>query len=162
IIIDEAHERSLNIDFLLGYLKRLLPRRPDLRVIITSATLDAGRFATHFSCEHGLAPVIQVSGRTYPVEVRYRPLVRGEEDTEIEAQQGIIKGVEELFTEGRGDILVFLPTERDIRETARTLRGWLVANHHSSDSEILPLYARLTAQEQQRIFEPHARRRMVL
>jgi ATP-dependent helicase HrpA len=162
LIIDEAHERSLNVDFLLGYLKRLLPRRPGLRVIITSATLDASRFASHFSSPTGIAPVIQVSGRTYPVEVRYRPLVRGDEDTDIDQQQGIVKGVEELIAAGHGDILVFLPTERDIRETARTLRGWLVANQQRNALEILPLYARLTFLEQQRIFAPHSRRRVVL
>ncbi len=154
IIIDEAHERSLNIDFLLGYLKQLLPRRPDLKVIITSATIDPERFSRHF---HD-APVIEVSGRSYPVEVRYRPLVSGESrEPDRDMQTGILEAVEELAGEGRGDVLVFLPTERDIRETAEALR-----KRHPPHTEVLPLYARLSAAEQQKAFQSHAGRRIVL
>lgn len=155
LIIDEAHERSLNIDFLLGYVKQLLPRRPDLKVIVTSATIDAERFAAHF----GGAPVIEVSGRTYPVEVRYRPLKSKEEDEEDqELEDAILDAVDELARErAGGDILVFLPGEREIRETAEALR-----KHHPRGAEILPLYARLSFEEQERVFRPGNARRIVL
>ncbi|MCE8020121.1 ATP-dependent RNA helicase HrpA [Halomonas sp. MCCC 1A11036] len=171
IIIDEAHERSLNIDFLLGYLKRLLPRRPDLKVIITSATIDVARFAEHFALPGGdgepwPAPVVEVSGRTYPVEVRYRPLVReAEDEADRTLQEGILHAVEEIeqverdrrWFHGPRDILVFLPGEREIRETADTLR-----RADLKGTEILPLYARLSNAEQNRVFAPHAGRRIVL
>ncbi|MDP9498012.1 MAG: ATP-dependent RNA helicase HrpA, partial [Actinomycetota bacterium] len=150
LIIDEAHERSLNVDFLLGYLKQLLPRRPDLKVIITSATIDPQRFADHF----GGAPVIEVSGRTYPVEVRYRPMV-DEDDTD--QVQAVCDAVDELSAEGPGDVLVFLSGEREIRDTADALRR-TVPEH----TEVLPLYARLSAAEQHRVFTPHPGRRVVL
>jgi ATP-dependent helicase HrpA len=162
IILDEAHERSLNIDFLLGYLKRLLGKREDLRIIITSATIDAARFAAHFLSERGPAPVIEVSGRTYPVEVRYRPLETDDEETASDAdvQQAIAAAIDELAAAGPGDTLVFLPTERDIRETAKTLRGHLVRTGLAA--EILPLYARLSTAEQNRIFQTRGKRRIVL
>lgn len=155
LIIDEAHERSLNIDFLLGYLKWLLPKRRDLKVIITSATIDPERFSRHFDN----APIINVSGRTYPVELRYRPLldVDAEEEFERDQTQAIIDAVDELRREAYGDILIFLPGEREIRETAEALR-----KHHLPDTDILPLFARLSAEEQHRIFEAHGRRRIVL
>ncbi|AOY47126.1 TPA: ATP-dependent RNA helicase HrpA [Vibrio cholerae] len=154
IIIDEAHERSLNIDFILGYLKQLLPRRPDLKVIITSATIDPERFSKHFSN----APIIEVSGRTYPVEVRYRPLV-GDDDSESDRDQleGIFQAVDELCDEGLGDILIFMNGEREIRDTADAL-----LKRNLRDTEIVPLYARLSAGEQNKIFQPHAGRRIVL
>ena len=172
IIIDEAHERSLNIDFLLGYLKRLLPRRPDLKVIITSATIDVDRFAAHFAQpgKNGEpprpAPVVEVSGRAYPVELHYRPLVREADDEEDRTlQEGILHAVEEVerierdkrWLHGPRDILVFLPGEREIRETADTLR-----RADLRGTEILPLYARLSNAEQNRVFAPHAGRRIVL
>jgi ATP-dependent helicase HrpA len=150
IIVDEAHERSLNIDFLLGYLKQLLPRRPDLRLVITSATIDPDRFAEHF----GGAPIIEVSGRTYPVEVRYRELVDDQ-------TQGIVDGVVELMADGRGDILVFLSGEREIKDAAEALRK-LHGRLKREDFEVLPLYARLSAAEQHRVFAPHSTRRIVL
>ena len=154
IIVDEAHERSLNIDFLLGYLQRLLPQRPDLKVIITSATIDPERFSRHF----GNAPIIEVSGRSYPVEVRYRPLLSEDEDQrDLDQQEAILAAVDEFCAEGPGDILVFLSGEREIRETAETLR-----KHKLRDTEILPLYARLSAQEQNRVFQAHPGRRIVL
>ncbi|PAS40726.1 ATP-dependent RNA helicase HrpA [Vibrio cholerae] len=154
IIIDEAHERSLNIDFILGYLKQLLPRRPDLKVIITSATIDPERFSKHFSN----APIIEVSGRTYPVEVRYRPLA-GDDDSESDRDQleGIFQAVDELCDEGLGDILIFMNGEREIRDTADAL-----SKRNLRDTEIVPLYARLSASEQNKIFQPHAGRRIVL
>jgi ATP-dependent helicase HrpA len=159
IIIDEAHERSLNIDFLLGYLKEILPRRPDLKVIVTSATIDAERFSRHF----GNAPTIEVSGRLYPVEARYRP-VRGEEaDDERDLYDAIVDACDELTRLGPGDILVFLPGEREIREAAEALR-----KHHFSlpaaraHTEILPLFSRLSAAEQDRIFRPSGGARIVL
>ncbi len=154
IILDEAHERSLNIDFLLGYLKRLLPRRPDLKLIITSATIDPERFSRHFS--H--APIIEVSGRTYPVETRYRPLLAADEDErDRDLQQAILDAVDEVWREGPGDILIFLSGEREIRETAESLR-----KHHPPNTEVLPLYARLSATEQNRVFQPRGRPRIVL
>ncbi|MGU3191727.1 ATP-dependent RNA helicase HrpA [Vibrio cholerae] len=154
IIIDEAHERSLNIDFILGYLKQLLPRRPDLKVIITSATIDPERFSKHFSN----VPIIEVSGRTYPVEVRYRPLA-GDDDSESDRDQleGIFQAVDELCDEGLGDILIFMNGEREIRDTADAL-----SKRNLRDTEIVPLYARLSAGEQNKIFQPHAGRRIVL
>ncbi|HAS3591296.1 TPA: ATP-dependent RNA helicase HrpA [Vibrio cholerae] len=154
IIIDEAHERSLNIDFILGYLKQLLPRRPDLKVIITSATIDPERFSKHFSN----APIIEVSGRTYPVEVRYRPLA-GDDGSESDRDQleGIFQAVDELCDEGLGDILIFMNGEREIRDTADAL-----SKRNLRDTEIVPLYARLSAGEQNKIFQPHAGRRIVL
>jgi len=160
IILDEAHERSLNIDFLLGYLKRLLPKRRDLRLIITSATIDAERFAKHFSSEGRSAPVIEVSGRTYPVETRYRPLATNGDGNEADALDGMVAAIDELCDEGRGDILVFLPTERDIRDAAKRLRGWSIQG--SVKPDVLPLYARLPAEQQNRIFRPGEKRRIVL
>ena len=155
IIIDEAHERSLNIDFLLGYLKQLLPRRPDLKVIVTSATIDAERFSNHFTG----APVIEVSGRTYPVEVRYKPLgSEDEDDQDLEMEEAVVSAVEELWRkDGAGDVLVFLPGEREIRETADELRKAKLMG-----AEILPLFARLSNEDQQRIFRPSNGRRVVL
>ncbi|MBN8410739.1 ATP-dependent RNA helicase HrpA [Halomonas litopenaei] len=171
LIIDEAHERSLNIDFLLGYLKRLLSRRKDLKVIITSATIDVERFSQHFATRHAdgsvqPAPVVEVSGRTYPVEVRYRPLIRDAEDEEDRSlSEGILHAVEEIeaierekrWFHGPRDILVFLPGEREIRETADVLR-----RADLKSTEVLPLYARLSNAEQNRVFAPHGGRRIVL
>ncbi len=163
LIIDEAHERSLNIDFLLGYLKRLLPRREDLRVIITSATIDAARFADHFAGPGGAAPVIEVSGRTYPVEVLYRPLDADEESgNEPDMSDAVLSAIDELARHGPGDMLVFLPTEREIRETAKLLRGRTIPGSPPGATEILPLYARLSAAEQNKVFAPHKHRRIVL
>ncbi|MDT5239842.1 MAG: ATP-dependent helicase HrpA, partial [Mycobacterium sp.] len=178
LILDEAHERSLNIDFLLGYLRELLPRRPDLKVIVTSATIEPGRFAEHFrGAENGSgggAPIVEVSGRTYPVEIRYRPLevvvtASGGEDpddpdheivrTELrDPTEAIVDAVEELAAEPPGDVLVFLSGEREIRDTAEALRGAL-----GDHTEVLPLYARLPTADQQKVFNPsHAARRVVL
>jgi ATP-dependent helicase HrpA len=162
IIVDEAHERSLNIDFLLGYLRQLLPRRPDLKVIITSATLDAERFARHFGAPDRPAPVLQVSGRTFPVEVRYRPLALDEGDDEEPLEEAIVTAAEELWRAGPGDILVFLPGEREIRETADLLRPSLARRPYARAVEILPLYARLSVAEQQRVFALSQGRRIVL
>ncbi|MFG1804930.1 ATP-dependent RNA helicase HrpA [Streptomyces sp. NPDC049040] len=154
IIIDEAHERSLNIDFILGYLAQLLPRRPDLKVIITSATIDPQRFSRHF----GDAPIVEVSGRTYPVEVRYRPLLEeGGEDGDRDQITAICDAVDELQSEGPGDILVFLSGEREIRDTADAL-----VKKNLRHTEVLPLYARLSSAEQHRVFQQHAGRRIVL
>ena len=172
IIIDEAHERSLNIDFLLGYLKQLLPRRPDLKVIITSATIDADRFARHFGTEDKPVPVIEVSGRLYPVEIRYRPVdsadnsaaksgaaltIAQKERGQRDLMDAVADAVDELCRIGSGDVLVFLPGEREIRDAAETLR-----KHHPPHVEILPLFARLSAQEQERVFKSSNARRIVL
>ncbi|TFW36201.1 ATP-dependent RNA helicase HrpA [Massilia horti] len=174
IIIDEAHERSLNIDFLLGYLKQLLPRRPDLKVIITSATIDADRFARHFGTPDKPAPVIEVSGRLYKVEVRYRPVERdvataagqdtGKPQSKAQAARdkrdlidAVVDGVDELSRLGPGDVLVFLPGEREIRDCAEALR-----KHHPPHVEILPLFARLSVEEQDRVFRTTNARRIVL
>src|SRR5204862_2168441 len=154
IILDEAHERSLNIDFLLGYMKRLVERRPDLRVLVTSATIDAERFSRHFNG----APVVEVSGRLYPVDVRYRPVGGDSEDTtRDEEEAALADAVEELCREGAGDVLVFLPGEREIRDAADTLR-----RRGPKHVELLPLYARLSAAEQDRVFKPAGARRIVL
>lgn len=164
IILDEAHERSLNVDFLLGYLKQRLAQRTDLRLVITSATLDAERFSQHFTDAQGPAPVIEVSGRSYPVDVRYRPLGGEEEGDEedIDLEQAVVDAIHELSRIDRGDILVFLPTERDILEMAKRLRRESFAGDSGKGTEVLPLYARLTAAEQNRIFEPGDQRRVVL
>ncbi len=161
IIIDEAHERSLNIDFLLGYLKQILPRRPDLKIIVTSATIDAQRFADHFASRQGPAPVIMVSGRTFPVEQRYRPF---EESREYDLNDAIADGVDELWRDPQhqGDILVFLPGEREIREAADHLRKHLSHQPVMRNAEVLPLFARLSPAEQDRIFDGHTGRRIVL
>ena len=153
IIIDEAHERSLNIDFLLGYLRELLPKRPDLKIIITSATIDPQRFSRHFNN----APVIEVSGRTYPVEVRYRPVVEDADDTDRDQLQAIFDAVDELGQESRGDILIFMSGEREIRDTADALM-----KRDLPHTEVLPLYARLSNAEQNRVFQSHVGRRIVL
>ncbi|MFM8813153.1 MAG: ATP-dependent RNA helicase HrpA, partial [Methylophilaceae bacterium] len=191
IIIDEAHERSLNIDFLLGYLKQLLPKRPDLKVIVTSATIDAERFSQHFN----QAPVIEVSGRTYPVEIRYRPLGKAgfiaqeieedlledddslygikrrgktearwleEDDSEEAIEEAILDAADDLLRQGDGDILVFLPGEREIRDTAEHLRKYQGRSAKLRHIEILPLFARLSVEDQQKIFRPHGSRRIVL
>lgn len=153
LIIDEAHERSLNIDFILGYLRELLPKRPDLKVIITSATIDPQRFSRHFNN----APIIEVSGRTYPVEVRYRPVVDDGDDTDRDQLQAIFDAVDELGREGPGDILIFMSGEREIRDTADALNRLNLPH-----TEVLPLYARLSNSEQNRVFQSHHGRRIVL
>ncbi|MDH5357494.1 MAG: ATP-dependent RNA helicase HrpA [Gammaproteobacteria bacterium] len=154
LIIDEAHERSLNIDFLLGYIKQLLPKRPDLKVIITSATIDTERFSSHFNN----APVIEVTGRTYPVEMRYRPpMGNDEEQRDYDMVRGIVEAVDELCREGQGDVLVFLSGERDIRDVSEALR-----KHHPPQTEVLPLFARQSAAEQNRVFKTGGHRRIVL
>ncbi|MEX0914034.1 MAG: ATP-dependent RNA helicase HrpA, partial [Demequina sp.] len=177
LIIDEAHERSLNIDFLLGYLTNLLPRRPDLRIIITSATIDSERFARHFApagptadqaaaSAPPAAPVIEVTGRTYPVEIRYRPLAGDKSSADRDQVTGIIEVCDELMREGHGDILVFLSGEREIRDTADALAGHLGPRardpKHPQAVDILALYSRLSAAEQHRVFESHRARRIVL
>ncbi|MGZ8916463.1 MAG: helicase-related protein, partial [Methylobacter sp.] len=148
IIIDEAHERSLNIDFLIGYMKWLLPKRPDLKLIITSATIDTQRFSDHFN----KAPIIEVSGRTYPVDIRYRPIEQKddeEDETTDDLQNAILDAVDELYRDLRGDILIFLSGEREIRETTDSLK-----KHHPTQYEILPLYSKLSVSEQERVFKP--------
>lgn len=174
IIIDEAHERSLNIDFLMGYLKRLLPQRPDLKIVITSATIDPERFANHFGTEDKPAPIVEVSGRTYPVEIRYRPLAADDqlEEDELDPESafeedkdpvdGICDAVVELSKESPGDILVFLSGEREIRDAADALRGLVERNRRLAGTEILPLFARLSLAEQHRVFNPGAHRRIIL
>jgi ATP-dependent helicase HrpA len=161
IIIDEAHERSLNIDFLLGYLREILPRRPDLKIIVTSATIDADRFAQHFASSKGPAPVLMVSGRTFPVEMRYRPF---EEKRDYDLNNAIADGVDELWSNPsqQGDILVFLPGEREIREAADHLRAHLSHSPVMRSSEVLPLFARLSTAEQDRVFDTRGGRRIVL
>ena len=152
IIIDEAHERSLNIDFLMGYMRWLLPRRPDLKLIITSATIDPERFSEHFFD----APIINVSGRTFPVEMRYRPIEQDEEEDETtnDVQQAILDAVDELQQDITGDILIFLSGERDIRETNESL-----TKHNHGRYEILPLYSKLSVSEQERVFKTRAGKR---
>ncbi|MGH8796257.1 MAG: ATP-dependent RNA helicase HrpA, partial [Caldimonas sp.] len=163
LIIDEAHERSLNIDFLLGHLRQILPRRPDLKVVVTSATIDAERFASHFASATGPAPVIHVSGRLFPVEQRWRPYT---ESRDYDLNDAIGDAVDELWrgsgdgaigAAGSGDVLVFLPGEREIRDAAEHLR-----KHHPPGVEVMPLFSRLNPQEQDRVFEPHSARRIVL
>ncbi|MEV7604727.1 ATP-dependent RNA helicase HrpA [Paenarthrobacter sp. NPDC089322] len=172
IIIDEAHERSLNIDFILGYLKRILPQRPDLKVIITSATIDPGRFAKHFGTEESPAPILEVSGRTYPVEIRYRPLSQPADpdedgsDDELEEDRdpldAVCDAVDELAKEAPGDILVFFSGEREIRDAAEAINGRIQANRRLAGTEVLPLFARLSLQEQHRVFNPGGKRRIIL
>ncbi|MFZ4481448.1 MAG: ATP-dependent RNA helicase HrpA, partial [Rhodoferax sp.] len=161
LIIDEAHERSLNIDFLLGYLRQILPRRPDLKIVVTSATIDAQRFAEHFASRAGPAPVLMVSGRMFPVEQRYRPF---EESRDYDLNSAIADAVDELWRDVHhgGDILVFLPGEREIREAADHLRAHLSHQPLFRAAEVLPLFARLSQAEQDRIFEAHSGRRIVL
>jgi ATP-dependent helicase HrpA len=174
IIIDEAHERSLNIDFILGYLKRILPQRPDLKVIITSATIDPERFANHFGTPEKPAPIIEVSGRTYPVEIRYRPLSQppsgtDEEDAsddELEEDRdpldAVCDAVDELAAEAPGDILVFFSGEREIRDAADALQARIQSNRRLAGTEVLPLFARLSLEEQHKVFHPGNKRRIVL
>lgn len=174
IIIDEAHERSLNIDFILGYLKRILPQRPDLKIIITSATIDPERFAKHFGTDEAPSPIIEVSGRTFPVEIRYRPLSQpagreAEEDTSDDALEedrdpldAVCDAVDELAAEAPGDILIFFSGEREIRDAAEALNARIQANRRLAETEVLPLFARLSLQEQHKVFHPGSKRRIVL
>ncbi|WP_411373662.1 ATP-dependent RNA helicase HrpA [Arthrobacter sp. MPF02] len=172
IIIDEAHERSLNIDFILGYLKRILPQRPDLKVIITSATIDPERFANHFGTPDNPAPIIEVSGRTYPVEIRYRPLTQPREDDEDPSDDeleedrdpldAVCDAVDELANEAPGDILVFFSGEREIRDAADALQARIQSNRNLAGTEVLSLFARLSLQEQHKVFHPGNKRRIVL
>ena len=160
LIIDEAHERSLNIDFLLGYLRRILPRRPDLKIVVTSATIDAERFAQHFASRQGPAPVIMVSGRTFPVEQRWKPF---EEAKDFDLNDAIADAVDDLWRgAGGGDILIFLPGEREIREAADYLRKHLSHQPLHRHADILPLFARLSQAEQDRVFETGGAKRIVL
>ena len=163
LIIDEAHERSLNIDFLLGYIHRLLPRRRDLKIIITSATIDAQRFAAYFEPVAGKVPVLEIEGRTYPVDLLYRPQQADEAGEEPDWEQCVAQAIEELARIDRGHILLFVPTERDIRAAAKTLRGrsW-PGDVGGKQTEILPLYGRLSTQEQNRVFKPYPHRRIVI
>ena len=168
IILDEAHERSLNIDLLMAYLQRLLPSRPDLRIVITSATIDAEQYANHFTDAIGAAPIVMVEGRNFPVEVRYRGAMsvregQGNNDYEFDSMtQRFCDAIDELLGEGRGDILSFFATERDIRDAAKQLRGHLTQRGQHNAIEVLPLYARLTEAEQQRVFQPHRNQRIIL
>ena len=181
IIIDEAHERSLNIDFILGYLKRILPQRPDLKIIITSATIDPERFAKHFGSDAEPSPIIEVSGRTFPVEIRYRPLSQpaggaagaedgaGEgsaSDDELEEDRdpldAVCDAVDELALEAQGDILIFFSGEREIRDAAEALNARIQSNRRLAGTEVLPLFARLSLQEQHKVFHPGSKRRIVL
>src|SRR6476620_6083560 len=172
IIIDEAHERSLNIDFILGYLKRVLPQRPDLKVIITSATIDPERFAKHFGTPEDPAPIVEVSGRTYPVEIRYRPLSQPKEDEEDASDDeleedrdpldAVCDAVDELAAEAPGYILLFFSGEREIRDAAEALQARIQSNRRLANTEILPLFARLSLQEQHKVFHPGSKRRIVL
>ncbi|MCU0709584.1 MAG: DEAD/DEAH box helicase, partial [Pirellula sp.] len=176
IIIDEAHERSINIDLLLAYLVAVLKRRPELRLVITSATIDAERFSEHFCDAIGPAPIVMVEGRSYPVEIRYRGALARKEQR-IDAHESELNdapewtssqmsrfcdAVDELFQEGTGDILAFFPTERDIRDAHKRLKGHLTRQGNANRIEVLPLYARLTEAEQQRVFQTHAKTRIVL
>jgi ATP-dependent helicase HrpA len=179
IIIDEAHERSLNIDFILGYLKRILPQRPDLKIIITSATIDPERFAKHFGSDEAPSPIIEVSGRTFPVEIRYRPLSQpaggaaaenddedNSSDDELEEDRdpldAVCDAVDELATEAPGDILIFFSGEREIRDAAEALNARIQSNRRLAGTEVLPLFARLSLQEQHKVFHPGKNRRIVL
>jgi ATP-dependent helicase HrpA len=166
IIVDEAHERSIQIDMLMAYLADLVHRRPELRLIITSATIDAERFSEHFHDSLGPAPILSIQGRSYPVEVRYRGMQSLADAPSVESDHSLLErlcnAVDELFSEGRGDILAFFPTERDIRDASKRLRGHLTQRGLHDSVEVLPLYARLTEAEQQRIFQPHRQTRIVL
>ena len=166
IIVDEAHERSIQIDMLMAYLAELVHRRPELRLIITSATIDAQRFSEHFYDTLGPAPILSIQGRSYPVEIRYRGIQSLADAPVIESDSAqldrLCMAVDELFSEGRGDILAFFPSERDIRDASRRLRGHLTHRGLESSVEVLPLYARLTEAEQQRVFQPHRQTRIVL